>query len=98
MVVQHLVPLRLDTGQFERFTAPDQVLSQLCRQHRLVFANVQKVFVHDQFLGAGALVLIGGYDYWIANADIMKLGRHELRRRLQVGEALPLRRTVISQV
>ena len=72
------------------------MLSQLCRKHRLVFANVEEVVVHEQFLVAGAVVLIRGYDYWITDAKVMKLGRHKLRRRLQVGEALSLSRPTTS--
>ena len=57
---------------------------------------MEEVFVHDKFLMARAVVLVGGYDYWIANANIMKLGRPELRWCLQVGEALSFRRPLIG--
>ena len=48
---------------------------------------------------ARSMVLIGGsYDYWIANANILKLRRPKLRRCLQDCQALLLRGSIVGEV
>lgn len=51
------------------------MLAQLCGEHRLILADVLEVFVYNWFVVARAMVLVGGYDYWITNADVLELGR-----------------------